>query len=133
MQKLNQKLPHPRTITQYNNKIQYKNYHTVGTVLKIQSKIVERCRIDIPNIQIHDQSLSCLGTGTSMKSEGVKLVFPPLVCRTVHVQFVIYVCLRMVVSNTYCVVLLFCFVFVLCTLCCQFLWIVHCYCLFYIL
>ena len=68
-----------------------------------------------------------------LKSGGVILVFPSLVCRTVHVQFVIYVCLRMVVSNTYCVVLLLCFVFVLCTLCCQFLWIVHCYCLFCIL
>ena len=34
-------------------------------------------------------------------------------------------CLRIVVSNTYiCIVLCFCFVFfVLCTLCCQFLWI----------
>jgi hypothetical protein len=31
----------------------------------------------------------------------------------------------MVVSNTYCIALLFLFVFVLCTLCCQFFWIVH--------
>jgi hypothetical protein len=30
-----------------------------------------------------------------------------------------------VVSNTYCVVFLLCFFFVLCTLCCQCLWIVH--------
>ena len=37
---------------------------------------------------------------------------------------VISVCLCIVVSNAYCVVLLFCF-FVLCTQCCQFLWIVH--------
>jgi len=34
--------------------------------------------------------------------------------------YVICVCLRIVVSNTYCVV----FFFVLCTLCCQFLWII---------
>ena len=35
------------------------------------------------------------------------------------------VCLRIVVSNTCCVVFLLCFLFVLCTQCCQFLWIVH--------
>ena len=39
--------------------------------------------------------------------------------------YVICVCLRIVVSKTYCVLLLFFFfLFVLCTLCCQFLWIV---------
>ena len=36
--------------------------------------------------------------------------------------YVICVCFRIVVSNTYCVVFLF--LFVLCTMCCQFLWIV---------
>jgi hypothetical protein len=42
------------------------------------------------------------------------LMFQPcLIC-------VICFCLRIVVSNTYCVV----FFFVLCTVCCQFLWIV---------
>ena len=58
-----------------------------------------------------------------------------VVCRTLN--YVIYVCLHIVVSNTFCVV--FCFVFrhlccfsssmlffvILCTLCCLFLWIVH--------
>ena len=40
--------------------------------------------------------------------------------------YVFSVCLLIAVSNTYCVVLCFClFVFILCTLCCQFLWIVH--------
>ena len=39
--------------------------------------------------------------------------------------YVICVCLCKVVSNTYCVVFLFSFFFVLYTLCCQFLWIVH--------
>jgi hypothetical protein len=35
-------------------------------------------------------------------------------------------CLRIVVSNTYCVVFLFCSSsFILCILCCQYLWIVH--------
>ena len=33
--------------------------------------------------------------------------------------------LRIVVSSTYCVLFLLCFFFVLCNLCCQFLWIVH--------
>ena len=41
--------------------------------------------------------------------------------------YVICVCLCIVVYKTYCVV--FFVLFVLCTLCCQFLWIVHfCYC-----
>ena len=39
--------------------------------------------------------------------------------------YVICVCLRIVVSNAHYVVVLFFFLFVLCTLCCQFLWIVH--------
>ena len=39
--------------------------------------------------------------------------------------YIIFVCLHIVASNTYCVVFLFCFFFVLCTLCFQFLWIVH--------
>jgi hypothetical protein len=73
---------------------------------------------------------------------------PPVVCRRAHVLFTLYVfvlfvftssclyeglyliyviclCLPIVTSNTYCVVLLFLLLFVLCTLCCQFLWIVH--------
>ena len=38
--------------------------------------------------------------------------------------YVIWVCLRIVVSNTYCVVFLICFI-VLCTQCSQFLWVLH--------
>jgi hypothetical protein len=37
-------------------------------------------------------------------------------------MFILCVCLRIVVHDTYFVV----FFFFLCTLCCQFLWIVHC-------
>ena len=52
---------------------------------------------------------------------------PPVVCRTAHVLFTLYkkcmFWLRMMVSNTYCVFVLF--VLVLCTLYCQFLWIAH--------
>jgi hypothetical protein len=39
--------------------------------------------------------------------------------------YVICICLLIVVSNTYCVEFFVLFVFVLCTLCCQFLWFVH--------
>jgi len=46
----------------------------VGTIPKSNRKIVKREKIDIPNTQIHDCSLLCLGTGTSIKSGGVKLV-----------------------------------------------------------
>ena len=38
-----------------------------------QNQISERGKIDTPNTQIHDQSLS-LGTDTSITSGGVKLV-----------------------------------------------------------
>ena len=39
--------------------VKYKKYHTVGTVpikkgKKRKRKIVERCKIDTPNIHIHD-------------------------------------------------------------------------------
>jgi len=54
---------------------------------------------------------------------------PPVVCRRVHVLFM-FVCLW---CPTH-IVLCFClFVFVLCTICCQFLWIVHCDCHFCII
>jgi hypothetical protein len=46
----------------------------VGTIPKSNRKIVTRDKIDIPNTQMHDCSLICLGTGTSIKSGGVKLV-----------------------------------------------------------
>ena len=46
----------------------------MGTIPKSNIKIVERGKIDIPKTQIHDYSLSWLGTDTSIKSGGVKLV-----------------------------------------------------------
>jgi len=51
-----------------------KEYHNVGLILKSNIKIVERDKIDTPCTQIHDGSLSWLDTGTSIKSDGVKLV-----------------------------------------------------------
>jgi hypothetical protein len=48
-------------------------YHTVGLVQKYNTIIVVRGKIDTPNAQIHDRSLSLLDTGTSMNSLGVKL------------------------------------------------------------
>ena len=49
-------------------------YHTFGTVQKFIRKIAERYNIDIPCTQIHDRSLSLLGTDSSIKGGGVKLV-----------------------------------------------------------
>ena len=37
-------------------------------------EIIERSKFDIPNTYIHDHSLSWLGTGTSFKCGGVKLI-----------------------------------------------------------
>jgi hypothetical protein len=51
-----------------------KIYHTVGTFPKTKRKIVDRGKIDTPNTQIHDRSLSCLGTGISKKMVRVELV-----------------------------------------------------------
>ena len=51
-----------------------KKYHTFGTIPKSNIKIAERSKIDIPNPQVHDCSFSWLGTCTSIKSGGVKLV-----------------------------------------------------------
>jgi hypothetical protein len=45
------------------------------------------------------------------------LLKPSIVCK----GLMSYLCLRIVVSNTYCVLFLFCFS----SSCCQFLWIVH--------
>jgi hypothetical protein len=57
---------------QFQNPIE--KYHTVGTVPKPNRKIVERAKINTPNSLIHDHSLPWLGTGTLLKSGGVKLV-----------------------------------------------------------
>ena len=54
--------------------MKYNNYHTAGTITKSNFKIVERGKFDIPNTQIHDRSHSWLGTDTSIKSGGAKLV-----------------------------------------------------------
>jgi hypothetical protein len=46
-----------------------KKYPTVVTVSKYNRNTVEGCKIDNPNTQIHDQSLSWLSTGTSKKKK----------------------------------------------------------------
>ena len=52
-----------------------RKYHTVETVPKPNSKIVERGKIYTPNTQIYDRYFSVLGTGTSIKKNGgAKLV-----------------------------------------------------------
>ena len=50
-----------------------KIYHTDGTIQTSKIKIAERDKIDTPYTQIHDRSLSWLGTSTSIKRDGVKL------------------------------------------------------------
>ena len=51
-----------------------KKYYTVGTVPKYSRKIVEKDKINNPTTHIHDRSLSCIGTNTSIKGGGAKLV-----------------------------------------------------------
>jgi len=50
------------------------NYHTVGTIPILNIKIVDRGKFENPNTQIHDHSLSWLGTITSNKCVRVKLL-----------------------------------------------------------
>jgi hypothetical protein len=47
-------------------------YHTVGKVPVFNKKFVEICKFDIPNTHINDPSW--LSSGTSIKSDGIKLV-----------------------------------------------------------
>jgi hypothetical protein len=48
-------------------KIKNKNKkQIVGIVQKLNGKIIERDKIDTPNTQIYDRSLSWLGTDTSI-------------------------------------------------------------------
>jgi hypothetical protein len=46
-----------------------KKYHTTGTFPKSKREIVERGKIDTHNIQIHDCSLSWIGTDTSINKK----------------------------------------------------------------
>lgn len=55
------------------NKKKKKN-HTVGTFPKSNIEVIERGKIVIPNIQMHDHDLFGLDTNTSTKSDGVELV-----------------------------------------------------------
>ena len=61
---------------QLKNKLKTKKTHTVGTIPKSNTciKIEERGKMYTLIIQIHDRSLSRLGTDTSIKDGGVKLV-----------------------------------------------------------
>jgi hypothetical protein len=58
----------------FNYGIKWKNiYHTVGTVPTFNRKIVEICKFNIPKTHINDPSW--LSSDTSIKSDGVKLVY----------------------------------------------------------
>ena len=50
-----------------------KTNQTVRIVPKSNLKFKERDKINTPTIQVHDRSLSYLGTETSIKSDEVKL------------------------------------------------------------
>ena len=54
-------------------KKKFKDY-PVRTVLKCNQNTIENGKINTPKTYIHDQSLSWLGTDTSIKSDKVKLV-----------------------------------------------------------
>ena len=56
------------------NKMKNKPYQTALTVPIANGQIKERGNVDTLNTQIHDSTLTCLGTGTSIKRGGVKLV-----------------------------------------------------------
>ena len=59
----------------YNYEMKNKTYHTVGTVLKSdKNNSRKRQKIDTPNSQINDRSPYWLGTATTIKSGGAKLV-----------------------------------------------------------
>jgi hypothetical protein len=51
----------------YETKKKHKKYLTVGTIRNSNIKVVEICKIDTPDTQILDRSLSWLSTGNLMK------------------------------------------------------------------
>jgi hypothetical protein len=70
-----------------------KTFLTVGTAAQSNLKVVERGKVDIPNTHINDPSW--LRSCTSIKSDGVKLVYirfltvarPLIDCRAKVVRF----------------------------------------------
>ena len=56
------------------NKQKTMHYRTVETDPKSNRTIIERGKIYTLNTQIHDHSLSWLGTGTSIQSGGVRII-----------------------------------------------------------
>jgi hypothetical protein len=48
-----------------------KGYRIMGTVQKLNRKVVDRDKLDTPNKPIHDRLRSWLDAGTSIKSGGV--------------------------------------------------------------
>ena len=56
-----------------------KNKNTVGSIPKSDMKNAERGNMDTHKTDIHDLLLSWLGTSTSIKSGGVKLVLREMI------------------------------------------------------
>jgi hypothetical protein len=48
-----------------------KRYHIMGTVQKLNRKVVDRDKLDTPNTPIQDRLRSWLDAGTLIKSGGV--------------------------------------------------------------
>ena len=57
-----------------------------GTVPKYNIKIVERVKIDTTNTQIHNRSLSWLGTVTSINSGEIKQVLSVQTCEFIEIR-----------------------------------------------
>jgi hypothetical protein len=78
--KSKKKVPHCRVLLKYLLLSVEKNCHKmksqkIRNSSKINKEITEkRGKIDNPETQIHDRSLSCFGTGTFIKSCGDKIV-----------------------------------------------------------
>ena len=62
------------TLSSSNNEINI-HYHTIGTIPWSNIKMAEIGKID--NTQLHDRSLSCHGTGTSIKCSSVNQFYGP--------------------------------------------------------
>ena len=52
-----------------------KKYHTGAKISKSNTQNVERGKLYIVNTRIHDRSLSCIGTGTSIKRHKTSFMF----------------------------------------------------------
>jgi hypothetical protein len=95
------------------NKIKNRKYYTVRTILKSNRKITVKDRKSTPLILLYISYL-----GRHIKNSGMQTLFglslPPVACGRAMLYLFHFVCLRIAVSNTYCVVFLLCLRLVSC-------------------